>query len=380
MPPTTRLIGADEYFHHQTVEPVATPSTPDLSWGERKLASLWAKDGSLEIILGLAQYSNRNVFEGFAGASRRQEQWTVRGSRRADADFETLGVGPMTQETIDPLRTVRYSLAPNEVIPLSFDVTCGALLPAFLERRELRIGSFGARVATDLQRWHQMLTVSGRIELDGEEIEIDPAEWIGFRCHSWGTRPAIGQEPPDLHLPAKAPGNWFIFYGTFYLQRPDGSDYELFVVEERQNDETVWLCALHSEPDGAQTEFSAVRYELRFDPANRRLLGGSFSLDAGWGEVRTVEMTSLGDTGFHVGTGRYGGFQGQNQGAWMGPDYLDGEYYADCTSRKTAEEIHPQRDTLVEVREGEAVGQGVLEVVALGGFPQYSLSEESSFY
>ena len=54
---------------------------------------------------------------------------------------------------------------------------------------------------------------------------------------------------------------------------------------------------LVNSPDGSQRELHGVRDELKYDPVNRRLLGGKMTFDAGRGDARTVEIEPASDTG-----------------------------------------------------------------------------------
>ena len=53
------LLEADEYFNHQIVETFATVSQTDHAWTEKVCLMAAARDGSLQIDLGLGKYVNR---------------------------------------------------------------------------------------------------------------------------------------------------------------------------------------------------------------------------------------------------------------------------------------------------------------------------------
>ena len=76
------LVAADESFSHQIVETHARVAQSDRSWTEKVCAMAASRDGRLQVAMGLGKYTNRNVFDAYAGVSRGREQWTVRGSRR----------------------------------------------------------------------------------------------------------------------------------------------------------------------------------------------------------------------------------------------------------------------------------------------------------
>ena len=69
-----------------TRQPRPSPpiSQADISWTEKLWASLFARDGSIQVDVGLGKYHNRNVIDMFAGISRGKEQLTVRASRQLE--------------------------------------------------------------------------------------------------------------------------------------------------------------------------------------------------------------------------------------------------------------------------------------------------------
>src|SRR5579871_3863016 len=147
------LVPADELFHHQITDTFATVSQADRSWTEKVCAMAATRDGSVQLAFGMGKYPNRNVLDAYAGVSRGREQWTVRASRRLFPDVERLAAGPITYEVLEPLRTIRFGLAANEVVPISFEWTFSSALPAALEERDEHRSRDGLRVDTDIVRY-----------------------------------------------------------------------------------------------------------------------------------------------------------------------------------------------------------------------------------
>ena len=79
--PIGQLVAEDERFNHQVADTFATVGTSDPSWTEKVCAMAMARDGSLQIGLGLGKYTNRNVIDAYCALSRGKEQLTVRASR-----------------------------------------------------------------------------------------------------------------------------------------------------------------------------------------------------------------------------------------------------------------------------------------------------------
>lgn len=82
---------------------------------------------------------------------------------------------------------------------------------------------------------------------------------------------------------------------------------------------------------------------------------------------------------FRLGTGLYMGYDGQKHGMWRGRAHEDGERISPVTDPRNLRRMHQLRDSILRVREGDAVGHGILESVAVGPWPQFGLTAQSSF-
>jgi hypothetical protein len=374
-----KIVPADEMLCHQTAETFATIAQADISWTEKIWTTLFARDGSIQIDCGIGKYHNRNVLDAFAGISRGTEQLTVRAGRMLDEAPDRTGAGPIDYQVLDPLRQVRFVLRENDVLPLSFDVTATSVLPPFLEAKDAQREPVGFRICSDLLRYHQAMTVRGHIRLDGERIELDDESTFGFRDHSWGVRMDVGDPPADVYRPERLDQDFLLTWSPMCLTRPDGTRYEIHHYLQSVDGEVTYFSGFVNNPDGTQTPLLGMRDELKYDPVNRRLLGGKITFDAGWGETRTLEVEPVSDTGFHLGTALYFGFKGRRHGQWQGAPYLDGERYSDVSDPATAHEVHQLRDCVVRIREGDAAGYGIFESMVIGEHPRYGLTRTSSF-
>jgi hypothetical protein len=288
-------------------------------------------------------------------------------------------VGAIDYEVVEPLKAVRWRLAENDVLPLSFDVTCRQLLPAFLETPDRQREPFGYRMSSAVLRYHQALAISGWIDVDGERIEVRDDEWMGYRDHSWGVRMDVGAPAPDVFMPDRLDANFLLTWSPMFFRRPDGSVYEFHHYHQKVDERTTYFSGHFNEPDGTQIPVYGMRDMLRFNPDNRRLLGGTLVVDAGWGETRTIEFEAVSDTGFHLGTAKYFGFKGKRHGTWEGVDYQDGERYDDVSDPEVAREVRQLRDCVIRVREGDAEGYAIFESIAVGEHPSFGLTKENSF-
>ena len=380
------LVDADEGFAHQIAETHAHVADADRSWTEKVCAMAAARDGTLQVGLGVGKYANRNVFDGYASVSRGLEQWTVRASRRLSDDADTLSVGPISYTVLEPFRRIRFACAPNDEMPIAFDWEFESVVPAHLENRDRSRGRSGFRLESDLLRYHQVGLATGWVDIDGDRTELDRQDWFSTRDHSWGIRYDVGLTPSDIEPSGGLiPGVSFRFsWSPMLLQRADGSHYAIhhqhrelkaFGFEERRMEGSVELA------DGTVERVAAIQSRLAFDPLNRRVLGGVIDCTMEDGSERPVSVRSLGDTGVHLGLGLYMGLDGHHHGEWRAPLLVEGEHVPDCTDPEVARRIHQIRDAVVEVEDPVGGGRGWanLQTTVVGPWPELGLDEATSF-
>jgi hypothetical protein len=382
--PIGALVPADEGLYHQITDTFAVVTTSDLSWTEKICAMAAAKDGSLQLGFGLGKYPNRNVMDGYAGISRGVEQRTVRASRRLESAPQLTAAGPIRYEVVEPLRSVRFVLEPNDAQPIAFDCLFEGIVPPSLEERtHMRQG---LRVGSDLVRYHQIGVATGWIEVEGARTEISPDTWVSTRDHSWGVRYDVGLPPQDLEPRDPLAGLSFrMIWSPIAMQRPDGSRYGLFlhyqIVKGPGFTHKQAVMGGVEHPDGTVERFIDLEPELTFDPVNRRLRGGRIGARTTDGNVRTLELETVSDTGFHLGAGLYFGLDGHHHGEWRGDLMVEGEHVPDCADRATARRLHQIRDTVVHVVDpvGGGEGWGNCQPIITGGDDALGLSNDDSF-
>lgn len=374
------LLGADESFVHQIVDTFATVSQTDPCWTEKVCGMAAARDGSLQIGFGFGKYPNRNVFDGYGGVSRGVAQWTVRASRALAPAPELLAVGPLHYEIVEPLRKVRVRLEPSEAQPVAFDVVLEGAVPCMLEEREDRRTLTGYRHTAHQIRYHQTGTAAGWLELEGRRVEISPDAWVATRDHSWGVRPDVGVPLPDGQPDPLAGVDLRVLalWSPVLLERPDGSRYAFhqYILSVRGPGFVHELVQGGFEhPDGRREPVRAIVPELRFDPRNKRLLGGRFRCELADGSERVLDAEALSDTGFHLGAGLYLGLDGHHHGSWRGALHVEGEHIADCSAPAVVERIHQFRDCMIRVRDAAtgAVGFGNCQTYVSGPWPEWGL-------
>jgi hypothetical protein len=380
------LVPADETFHHQITDTFATVGQSDRSWTEKVCAMAAPRDGSFGLGFGMGKYTNRGVLDAYAGVSRGIEQWTVRSSRRLAPDLDRLETGPIRYEVLEPLRVVRFSLAPNDVVPISFEWTFTGAVPCALENPEHHRSRDGLRLDADIVRYHQIGTAEGWVEVDGERQELDGATSVSTRDHSWGVRYQVGAPVADVEDPPRPTSvSTTVIWSPMLLERPDGTRYGLHLYYQRHGVagwERVELQGGIEHPDGRREAIVALvaRPQVRDD--NRRLLSAELDCTMADGSTRPLRITALGETGFHLGTGLYFGFDGHWHGEWRGELHVDGEHIEDCSDPATARLVHQIRDNLVRVEDprGGGVGVGNLQSIFAGPHPDLGLTEANSFF
>jgi hypothetical protein len=380
------LVPADETFHHQIADTFATVSQSDRSWTEKVCAMAARNDGMIGLGFGMGKYPNRGVLDAYAGVSRGTEQWTVRSSRRLAPDVERLETGPIRYEVLEPLRVVRFSLAPNDVVPISFEWTFTGAVPCALENPEHHRSRDGLRLDADIVRYHQIGTAAGWVEVDGERHELDDAASVSTRDHSWGVRYQVGAPVADVEdAPRPTSVSTTVIWSPMLLERADGTRYGLHLYYQRHGVagwERVELQGGIEHPDGQREPFVALVARPHVRDDNRRLLSAELDCTMADGSARPLRITALGDTGFHLGTGLYFGFDGHWHGEWRGELHVDGEHIPDCSDPTTARRVHQIRDNLVRVEDpvGGGVGVGNLQSIFAGPHPDLGLTEANSFF
>ncbi|MBS0305700.1 MAG: hypothetical protein JSR43_10055 [Proteobacteria bacterium] len=376
------LVAADEFFNHQIVDTHASVLQTDHAWTEKVCGMACARDGSMSVNFGFGKYVNRNVVDGYGGASRGVQQWSVRASRALDADPDRIDVGPLRYEVVEPLRRVRIALERNATQPLAYELELEGRVPCALEEREDRRTLTGYRRSADQLRYHQVGVARGWVELEGRRIDVTPQGWVMTRDHSWGVRPAVGAPLADLQpdpMDAQAP-RVLAVWNPVLFSTATGDDYafmQYYLVYAGDGWRHEKVQGGFEFADGRREPLARIEPRLRFDARNKRLLGGEFALAMADGSARSLAVRVLGDTGFHLGAGLYHGFDGRYHGQWRGRLAVDGEHFADCSTPEAVARLNQFRDCLVELRDSAtgATGIGNCQTWVQGRWPELGLPD-----
>jgi hypothetical protein len=173
-------------------------------------------------------------------------------------------------------------------------------------------------------------------------------------------------------------------WSPMLLERPDGSVYAIHhqhrLIRAFGYEETLVEGGVEH-PDGRVETFAGLRPDLHFDPANRRVLGGTLHFTMADGSARPVTVEAIGDTGFHLGAGLYFGLDGHHHGEWRGALHVDGEHVEDCADPATARRFHQIRDAVLRVDDPVGGGRGWcnFQTTITGAWPDEGLDEATSF-
>lgn len=183
----------DEFPVHQIPQPIAWPGSSDRNFYDRSYFNAHDRTGDIFVISGIGYYPNLGVKDAFVLIRRRSRtagdiglsdtQTAVHLSDSIDQDRLNQHVMSYRIEVDEPLHKLRLIL--DETEGIAADLTWEGLFGVVQEQPHvLRSGN---RVTLNAQRFAQLGAWSGRIAVDGEEIAVDPATWIGSRDRSWGS-------------------------------------------------------------------------------------------------------------------------------------------------------------------------------------------------
>lgn len=271
------LSAADDRL--QTVAPDATPA-----WFDRFYFNLHSPAGTPFLVAGAGLYPGQRLADGYVCALIDGEQRNLRLSHQPAQDSS---VGPLSWETLEPLRSWRLRLDANPS-GLRFDLVWTARTVPFA------VDPIRVSAATDFTHFFQSGRYTGELEIDGTSIDVDG--WFGQRDRSRGLRQARDRLGLHLWLAAQLPDRCLAL--NFNL--------------DRSNRPVHCDGALLGE-DGSVRRIAAVRHALELDERDE-LRGGTLVVELEDGEQLEVMMASESPGLYMAGAG-YGGWHGVPRGA-----------------------------------------------------------------
>lgn len=356
------LSRADEYFNHQVPFPHAMVGTSDPNWRERYWISIQdvrAQDFILSA--GLGKYPNQDVMEGFVIAQAGTTQRNLRLSRQLLPQVDSMAVGPLSVEVLEPLKTLRFRIEENAA-GVRGEFTWHSAMPSMLEGRHFEINR--ARVSHDLARYVQLGRVDGVLHIGDKRFTLDPESTWGERDHSWGLRPMapFPGEPPtqsaDWNFLAFCPIQFPDFSVHFYLfeaqaGRPTHLSASIVYKDDREDDDSI----------------EAVDHDFRWvpDAPVLTLSSGRISLRLFSGQRIDIDIEALGPRVYLKG----GGY-GVDHGRWKGGSHSEHEVWDLSDAEKLRGYALSSSDHLIRARSGNQTGYGIIEYMVRRGHQRYA--------
>jgi len=352
----------DDYPIHQTNEPILNPVTPERNFYERYWFNGFCPNRKLMFGIGFGFYPNRQINDAHFSISVDGKQHSFHASARINPLRIPMKIGPLELSVVEPMRTINFTIAQNEH-PISCDLTFSARSAAFLEPQSIL--KQDGRVILNTHRFTQLGRWSGRIEIDGTEIEL--SDIYGTRDKSWGIRPVgepeLGAPPSSQHEPGVywcwAPIHFESFatlFGTF--QDRDGSPTQI----------SAHKISLSSSPsfkddESISEDLKNISHSVSWKKGTRWSTGATILGEDQQGNFMNIELETLGPKFYCKGIGYQHPEWGH--GIWKGEKVFGYE----CWELDT---INPEDYTFFHVHQiaraklGDNSGFGTLENLPVG--------------
>ncbi len=311
-------VPPDEFPIHQVPLSLRHPGTTDRNFYDRSYFNAHDRTGEIFLVTGLAVYPNLGVIDAYATVRVGDRQWAVRCSDALGEDRMDQRVGPYRVEVLEPLRRIRAVCDAAEQ-GIAFDLTWDGSFPPVDEPRHVMRS--GPKTILDAQRFAQVGTWSGTLEVGGDHIAVDPARWVGTRDRSWGIRPVGDPEPAGRAADEPMEGFWWLYVPIRF------DDHALIViVQELPDGHRTLNEAIRVRADGHVEQLGWPQIEIRYRSGTRHPEHATLSLTERDGKPVTVEIDTLGFVALNVGAG-YGGDPEWGHGRWRGRDWIEGAVY-----------------------------------------------------
>ena len=379
------LIKADEYPFHQTAESFAAVHTSDKHWNDGHYICLCDMDGDVSLVSTLRLYQNTNVLDGFVCIRHEGMQHNIRVSRQLRPDFE-YRVGPLRIELLEPMKSIRLVLEPNE-FGIACDIVCTTVGRPY--HGPLSTNRIDGWLLMERMTYEVAGHAEGWIEVAGKRFQLTPERSGVFRNHSWGI--LRGRGGPPMHA-SPAPTvrrpiglrNWVLYtmpdHAGFYefIEDADGNKWSGAIANVDGSWNTMTGEILHTDREVLVTD---VDHDLTFYEGSSRISGGSIAIHDSEGITREFEIEDMGWV-YCQGGGYFNGFNDRlGQGAYRGEYHEEGEVW-DCThpvkiiDSDGNEVEYPSvlAESFVLLKSGDQVGSAHFECAAFGPVPRYGLT------
>jgi hypothetical protein len=358
------LTKYDEFLCHQTVSTFDSVHTSAREWTERIWFSVHDTSGNVHLVAGFGVYPNRNIMDAFAClAVEGKVQYNVRASRELRPGIDDVRVGPFSYRIVEPLSKICCVLDENDH-GLSYEIEFRATMSPHEE--DAQYAKVRGRVEENVKRYVQVGRPKGWVKVENRTWEIGGHDWRAERDHSWGIRRG-GGVPESGVQPGEIPEGYL--YHFILTQFEDwGVTYHT-----RENGEGKTLHfggGLYYPIKGQKesVELTGLEHDFTFRSDMRQISGGRAIVSVEDGTKLELSFRPL--SVCYVKAGGYFGFRGFTHGLWLGPNFLDG-VKLNLTDPEVIREVSFLDDVLCEVRCGDQIGYGIVEMVVVGKVPKY---------
>lgn len=360
----------DDFPVHQTSEPLAYLATSDRNAYARYWFNGYDPDGAFYFGAAFGVYPHREVMDcALSLVMADGTQHSFRASRRFKGDRTDMRVGPLTLSIVEPMKTLRITIADNET-GITADLTFEARSPVHAEPGDKMLS--GLRTVMQNTRYSQFGRWGGHIVAGGKRLEVDPARVQGTRDRSWGWRP-MGE--PEGGVSKPIPEQVFWLWAPIQW-RDRATHYGLFEhADGRRWKEFAHIFPLNGSADFDPLDDSGVRHgqagqhRLTFAPGTRYVATSEFDIIEN-GKTVTVKVEPL------LRFPMMG--IGYNHSSW-GHGFYKGEL-AITSESFNVNDLDPGKpqdqhlQTVVRATIGDEVGHGVVEQAFFGPHDRYGWS------
>ncbi|MBM3675446.1 MAG: hypothetical protein FJW88_10950 [Actinobacteria bacterium] len=314
-------VPLDELPVHQAPLSMRHMVSSDRNAYDRYYLNAHDRSGDVFLITGLGVYPNLGVIDAYATVRRGDVQHAVRISDALGDDRSVPALGPYRIEVVEPLQRVRVVCDTPEH-GVAFDMTFEGSFPAADEPRH--VWRRNGRIALDAQRFAQVGTWSGTLNVDGADLPVDPDLWVGTRDRSWGIRPVGEAEPPGRAGDEPIEGFWWTYVPMRF------EDHALLVILQEEADGTrvmnEAMRVFPAESGRPPEQLGWPEIDVHYGSGTRIPTGATLYLQQRGRKELVVEVEALGHVALNCGPG-YGGDPDWAHGEWRGRGWVDGQRY-----------------------------------------------------
>jgi hypothetical protein len=294
------ITGWDDYFVHQTPQPILTPNTDDPHWMDRFWWGALSEDASTYIAVALGQYRVTRRMDAIVYLIRDGRHRILKLAKNlSPEDFVRPKIGPLDFDILEPLTQWHWSLGENPT-----DITWDLNYQAGRQLKDYDQFKFGTEAGnySDYHHYQQNGISTGTISADGTDIA--GSRFITIRDRSWGLRRAREQQ------------------GFFLWLHHSFASKDVCVVYTQRRDGTVSFFDGAVTDDRGQRRIVGIGHDMKLGPG-RDCLGGTVTVldDEGNQHRLDYERVQQG----YAGPVGYGGWAGRDHSAEM--TEADGYWY-----------------------------------------------------